>query len=194
MGGRLYVGATPPAGAIPGDGWLHSEDLSLAILYDDGTSSQWVVVTGSAGLRGLAGADGTDGTDGADGTDGRNVELQRATTHLQWRLVGDATWLNLVALADLKGDQGDPGNPATATLSIANQTASSSLPGTGTQAIQGWLQAVRNSLRWLTERFDSAGKASEALTADKWAGSAKTVSTSAPSGGVDGDIWFQREA
>jgi hypothetical protein len=30
--------------------------------------------------------------------------------------------------------------------------------------------------------------------ADSWAGSKRTISTSAPSGGNDGDIWFEREA
>lgn len=51
--------------------------------------------------------------------------------------------------------------------------------------------------------FDSNGKALVAVTADsataatnttKWAGANKTVSTSPPSGGADGDIWFEREA
>lgn len=32
------------------------------------------------------------------------------------------------------------------------------------------------------------------LATAKWLGSNKTISTAAPSGGVDGDIWFQREA
>jgi len=33
-----------------------------------------------------------------------------------------------------------------------------------------------------------------AYNAVRWDGSTKTVSTSAPSGGADGDIWFEREA
>jgi len=32
------------------------------------------------------------------------------------------------------------------------------------------------------------------LNADKWDGGDKTVSTSTPSGGSDGDVWFEREA
>lgn len=44
-----------------------------------------------------------------DGEDGREVEIQAGATHLQWRYVGDATWINLYAKADLqvKGDKGD---------------------------------------------------------------------------------------
>lgn len=35
------------------------------------------------------------------------------------------------------------------------------------------------------------GITSTASDSNKWQGSSKTVSTSTPSGGVDGDIWFQ---
>ena len=40
---------------------------------------------------------------------GAPVELQASATHLQWRPVGDPTWIDLVALSDLSGDDGDPG-------------------------------------------------------------------------------------
>ncbi|WP_313573529.1 hypothetical protein [Brevundimonas sp.] len=46
----------------------------------------------------------------ADGDDGREVELQPGVTHLQWRYVGDATWTNLFARADFKGDTGEKGD------------------------------------------------------------------------------------
>ena len=159
FGGRLYIGDLAPDGALPGDGWLSSVDGAFAVLYDDGTSTQWVVSSGPAGPRGPAGADGTNGADGAKGD---------------------------------KGDTGSPGNPAAATLSISNQTAASTLPATGSAVgIQTFLQTARNCLKWLVANFDSSGKANDAL---KWAGANKTVSTSTPSGGADGDIWFQREA
>ena len=37
------------------------------------------------------------------------VEFQSTATHIQWRLVGDPDWIDLVALADLKGTDGDDG-------------------------------------------------------------------------------------
>lgn len=40
------------------------------------------------------------------GSDGREVELQKTATHIQWRYVGTSTWIDLVALSDLKGDAG----------------------------------------------------------------------------------------
>ena len=55
----------------------------------------------------------------------------------------------------------------------------------------------------LKQLFDGNGKALASVNADaatqagtstKWAGANKTVSTSPPSGGADGDIWFEREA
>lgn len=58
----------------------------------------------------------------SEGTNGKEIELQKSTTHIQWRYVGDADWINLVALADLKGiagAKGDKGNTgATPNLQI----------------------------------------------------------------------------
>lgn len=158
FGGRLYIGDLAPSGALPGDGWLSSVDGAFAVLYDNGTSTQWVVDSGPAGPKG---ADGANGAAGAKGDKGD------------------------------KGDPGSPGDPSTAMLTITDQTAASTLPATGSVAIQTFLQTARNCLEWLVARFDGSGNALDSV---KWGGASKTVSTSAPSGGADGDIWFQREA
>ena len=162
FGGRLYIGDRPSDDAVPNDGWLSSVDGAFAVLYDDGSSTQWVVCSGPAGPRGPAGADGTNGADGAKGDKGDT------------------------------GATGSPGNPAAATLTIGDQTAANTLPATGSAVgMQTFLQTARNCLKWLVANFDSNGRANDAL---KWNGANKTISTSAPSGGADGDIWFQREA
>lgn len=44
------------------------------------------------------------------GVDGREVELRISADHLQWRYVGDVTWLDL---GNVKGDQGIQGDPFT---------------------------------------------------------------------------------
>lgn len=44
------------------------------------------------------------------GEDGKSVELQNNGTHIQWRLVGDPTWIDLVSLDDITGPQGPPGS------------------------------------------------------------------------------------
>lgn len=57
--------------------------------------------------------EGIAGTPGAPGSNGANIELNRGATHLQWRLVGAASWADLVAWSDLKGDPGAAGSPGT---------------------------------------------------------------------------------
>lgn len=54
------------------------------------------------------------GPAGADGDDGAEVELQKSATHIQWRHVGDVSWTNLVALADITGDSGVDGSDGAA--------------------------------------------------------------------------------
>lgn len=49
------------------------------------------------------------GPEGDDGANGLNVELQKSATHIQWRNVGGPSWINLVALSDLKGAPGTDG-------------------------------------------------------------------------------------
>ena len=43
------------------------------------------------------------------GINGKEIELQKSTTHIQWRYIGDTDWTNLIALSDLKGAKGDIG-------------------------------------------------------------------------------------
>ena len=72
---------------------------------------------GKDGINGLDGKDGADGKNGKDGIDGangsdginaKNIEVQRAETHIQWRYEGDE-WQNLVAIADIEGPAGQNG-------------------------------------------------------------------------------------
>lgn len=52
-------------------------------------------------------ADWTIRVAGGPGVAGKDVELQKTSTHIQWRLTG-GSWTNLVALSELKGDAGTP--------------------------------------------------------------------------------------
>jgi hypothetical protein len=38
------------------------------------------------------------------------VEIQKTATHIQWKLTQDTDWINLVALTEITGPQGDPGD------------------------------------------------------------------------------------
>lgn len=53
---------------------------------------------------------GAPGGPGTSGTNAREVELQVSATHIQWRYAGAATWTDLLALVDLEGAPGDPGD------------------------------------------------------------------------------------
>lgn len=123
---------------------------TYTITYDDATTSTFEITNGIDGIDGNDGSDGAngytpyiqsdywyingvntgikavgeDGTNGTDGDDGREVELQKSATHIQWRYVGDVSWINLVSLADLKGDQGDPGTTVHSALSNLDYASS----------------------------------------------------------------------
>lgn len=42
-----YVGTTPPTGAKDNSGWFNSENGTLYIKYNDGSSTQWVATSGA---------------------------------------------------------------------------------------------------------------------------------------------------
>ena len=55
-GSSVTVSDTAPTSPSDGDQWFNSTDGSLLVYYNDGSSSQWVVVSGPAGADGAAGA------------------------------------------------------------------------------------------------------------------------------------------
>ena len=54
--------------------------------------------------------------------------MRNSGTVIQWRLVGDPTWTDLVTVADLKGAKGDPGNTGANGKSVLTTTGA---PGNG---------------------------------------------------------------
>jgi len=46
---------------------------------------------------------------GPPGSSGREVQIQNNGSYIQWRYVGDPSWINIVALSDLKGNPGNDG-------------------------------------------------------------------------------------
>ena len=55
---NVTVSDTAPSGAVAGDQWFNSTDGSLYVYYNDGSSSQWVGISGPAGSSGEAGEAG----------------------------------------------------------------------------------------------------------------------------------------
>ena len=75
------------------------------------------------------------------GGDGREVELQANSTHIQWRYVGDAAWINLVPLSSLVGPAGPAG--AAGATGPAGATGAAGADGTEIE-----LQAGATHVQW----------------------------------------------
>lgn len=58
-------------------------------------------------------------------------------------------WNPIGSLKGPAGDQGPPGDPATATATLTDAAAASTLPATTATALTALLQTVRNCLKWL---------------------------------------------
>jgi hypothetical protein len=85
---------------------------------------QTIILSGTTFIPGTAGG-------GTPGADGREVELQKGTTHIQWRYVGDTPWTDLVALVELKGDKGDSGGVFSGLAKITVGTTEPTTPTIG---------------------------------------------------------------
>jgi hypothetical protein len=66
-GSSVTTSDTAPTSPNSGDQWFDTTSGTLYVYYNDGTSSQWIGVSGPSGTDG---ADGTDGVDGVAGTAG----------------------------------------------------------------------------------------------------------------------------
>ncbi|MDK0666941.1 Ig-like domain-containing protein [Clostridium perfringens] len=77
-----------------------------------------------------------EGGTGIPGQDGREIELRKGTTHIEWRYVGESNWTSLVALEELKGENGAPGITPNITIGEVTTLAPGSnatVTKTGTQ-------------------------------------------------------------
>lgn len=101
------VGATGPQGAAGPQGPTGPQGLKGDTGNTGSTGPQGP--EGPAGPTGATGPTGPTGPVGATGPQGPNLELQKTATHLQWRVVGATTWINLVPLTDITGPQGPTG-------------------------------------------------------------------------------------
>jgi hypothetical protein len=114
----VFVGSIRGAAGIDGTSFLvlarYDNELVLRLAHPTG-------ITGDAYFVGPIGGPTTvfiwdisvsDWVDigpieGAKGDPGRNPEIQRGSTHIQWRLVGDLAWTNIIALEELKGQNAE---------------------------------------------------------------------------------------
>jgi hypothetical protein len=97
-GTTWYTGSGAPSNTlgVDGDFYLRSSNSDV---YRK-ASGAWSVV---ANIRGQQGVQGTPGING------KNPEFQFSTTHFQYRLIGDSTWLDLYPIESLRGPAGQDG-------------------------------------------------------------------------------------
>lgn len=79
---------------------------SEAELPPTGTQGDLWVIDGDAYVWSMS-AGGWINMGPFQGPQGPTVELRTTGTHVQWRVVGASTWINLIALVDLKGADGE---------------------------------------------------------------------------------------
>jgi len=110
---RGATGATGPTGATGAPGPVGATPLISVGSVLTGIPGSGAVVsisgTAAAPIFNFTIPAGEDGMAGVSGVDGREVELQKSSTHIQWRYVGDFTWNNLVPLSEIKGEDGETG-------------------------------------------------------------------------------------
>ena len=99
---------------------------------------------GPAGEKGEQGERGLTGAQGQKGADGRDIELQKSSTHIQWKYTTEASsaWRDLVALADITGPAGD--GSLDGVIPVADKSIRRyKLPGLGAD---GWVVADGNGV------------------------------------------------
>ena len=69
-GATVTSSDTDPENPSVGDLWFDSNNVTLNVYYDDGTSQQWVAASGPAGPQGTTGFVGSQGTIGYTGSQG----------------------------------------------------------------------------------------------------------------------------
>lgn len=83
---------------------------------------------------------------------------------------------------------------AAATTAALADKADASAVTSMTAALAAKLDASAYTAADVLTKILTVDGTGSGLDADKWKGAAFTVSTSTPSGGADGDFWFEREA
>lgn len=101
-GANWWSGSGAPASSLGsvGDYYLNTASGDI---YRKTAATVWSWQMNTKGPK------GDKGDAGSDGEDGRNPEFRSSATHVQYRLIGDTTWVDLYPLADLKGSPGDDG-------------------------------------------------------------------------------------
>lgn len=101
---RIKMSELPKAVSVKGaDNVLILQDGSTK------TTTMDLITKNLKGQPGETGAQGPVGPAGKNGVDGKEIELQKGSSHIEWRYKGTDLWNQLIALTELKGDPGQAG-------------------------------------------------------------------------------------
>jgi hypothetical protein len=114
VGNIAYITALGGGGGGGGSTWFDGAGVPSSGTGSNGdyylNTTNGDVYRKSAGtwsvVGNIKGPQGNAGTNGANGADGPAIELQVNATHIQWRVVGAATWIDLIALSTITGSDG----------------------------------------------------------------------------------------
>ncbi|MFN3624617.1 MAG: hypothetical protein ACK4TP_11205 [Hyphomicrobium sp.] len=153
----------------------HQADIESLQAQINGVGEIFVVAdyTAAAALTGLFRDDVIHVEDNGSG---KWVRYQVTAT-------GDGTWAGVTKIVLGTQDQ----QPATHSHAIADVTGLQT-------ALDDKLAAADYTAADVLAKLMTVDGDASGLDADKWKGASFTVSTSTPSGGADGDFWFEREA
>ncbi len=94
----------------PQEGWrCYSVYPGIPIIFKDGEWVEEVIILDSIELPSIELPSVELDPEGHGGEDGKEIELQEGTTHIQWRYVGDTSWIDLIAITDITGEDGTDG-------------------------------------------------------------------------------------
>ena len=109
IGGAITTtgsGDTPPANPADGDLWFNSSSAELSVRYNDGTSSQWVAVSGAAGPPGTDGSSPNLSAVAEDILPDADSSRSLGSASKKWKdlfLSGDTISLGSIKLKDAGG-------------------------------------------------------------------------------------------
>ena len=110
-GYSILSGTNDPIGSNGSDNDLYLNLTSYELFKKE--SGTWItkgIIKGSDGLDGTNGTNGTNGNDGTNGTNGKTPEFQINGINLEWRYVGDITWISLGQIVGADGAAGANGS------------------------------------------------------------------------------------
>lgn len=115
--GTWLTGTEVPNNSLGNDGDMYLRTTTGDVFQK--ASGAWAVVANIKGPQGNA---------GVDGTNGRNPEFRFSASHLQYRLIGDTTWLDLYPIDSLRGPPGLDGQDGQDAPTITRTSLTFSAP------------------------------------------------------------------